>query len=161
MLWWYLSHTCPVFFFYYAGDLSEEEEVLQWLITQRTEDRIELITRVMLESCVEDTQYLAVYFCEYIKSHYFILRKTMQYDPQMFYTQISKTATSATKSSRGWKGSMMNATFLEYIWWRFKTYSWPRDIQSRHSQLSSISEMEIHSCLKVIILHDNIARLMM
>jgi hypothetical protein len=48
------------------GELSEEEEVLQWLITQKTEDRIELITRVMLEGLVEETQYLAVYFCEYI-----------------------------------------------------------------------------------------------
>lgn len=47
-----------------AGELNEEEEVLQWLITQKTEDRIELITRQMLESMVEDTQYLAVYFCK-------------------------------------------------------------------------------------------------
>ncbi|CAG9794976.1 unnamed protein product [Diatraea saccharalis] len=46
----------------YEGSLSEEEEVLQWLITQKTEDRIELITRVMLEKMVEETQYLAVYF---------------------------------------------------------------------------------------------------
>ncbi|XP_018568278.1 uncharacterized protein LOC108908653 isoform X4 [Anoplophora glabripennis] len=46
----------------FEGDIEEEEEVLQWLITQRTEDRIELITRVMLENLVEDTQYLAVYF---------------------------------------------------------------------------------------------------
>lgn len=30
----------------FEGDLEEEEEVLQWLIQQRTEDRIELITRV-------------------------------------------------------------------------------------------------------------------
>lgn len=49
--------------FIILGLLSEEEEVLQWLITQKTEDRIELITRVMLESMVEETQYLAVYFC--------------------------------------------------------------------------------------------------
>jgi thioredoxin-like negative regulator of GroEL len=46
----------------YEGNLNEEEEVLQWLIQQKTEDRIELITRVMLESMVEETQYLAVYF---------------------------------------------------------------------------------------------------
>ncbi|XP_033225362.1 uncharacterized protein LOC117178180 isoform X2 [Belonocnema kinseyi] len=46
----------------FEGSLEEEEEVLQWLITQKTEDRIELITRVMLETSVEDTQYLAVYF---------------------------------------------------------------------------------------------------
>lgn len=47
-----------------AGDLAVEEEVLQWLITQKTEDRIELITRMMLETSVEETQYLAVYFCK-------------------------------------------------------------------------------------------------
>ncbi|XP_052740631.1 uncharacterized protein LOC112055044 isoform X5 [Bicyclus anynana] len=46
----------------YEGSLAEEEEVLQWLITQKTEDRIELITRVMLEHMVEESQYLAVYF---------------------------------------------------------------------------------------------------
>lgn len=50
----------------YEGSLKEEEEVLQWLIQQKTEDRIELITRVMLESMVEETQYLAVYFCELV-----------------------------------------------------------------------------------------------
>jgi hypothetical protein len=50
----------------FLGELSEEEEVLQWLITQRTEERIELITRVMLEGLVEETQYLAVYFCKYV-----------------------------------------------------------------------------------------------
>lgn len=49
----------------YEGSLKEEEEVLQWLIQQKTEDRIELITRVMLESMVEETQYLAVYFCKF------------------------------------------------------------------------------------------------
>lgn len=48
----------------YEGSLKEEEEVLQWLIQQKTEDRIELITRVMLEKMVEETQYLAVYFCK-------------------------------------------------------------------------------------------------
>lgn len=53
----YLNLVCK-------GDLKVEEEVLQWLITQKTEDRIELITRVMLETSVEETQYLAVYFCE-------------------------------------------------------------------------------------------------
>ncbi|XP_071438980.1 uncharacterized protein hlk isoform X3 [Hetaerina americana] len=46
----------------FEGDLLEEEEVLQWLITQKTEDRIELVTRNMIETMVEETQYLAVYF---------------------------------------------------------------------------------------------------
>ncbi|XP_078039522.1 hulk isoform X2 [Augochlora pura] len=55
----YFENQLPNMF---EGDLAVEEEVLQWLITQRTEDRIELITRVMLETSVEETQYLAVYF---------------------------------------------------------------------------------------------------
>uniref|UniRef100_A0A2S2PLL5 Protein disulfide-isomerase n=2 Tax=Schizaphis graminum TaxID=13262 RepID=A0A2S2PLL5_SCHGA len=55
----YFEHSVPNLF---GGDLKEEEEVLQWLITQRTEDRIELVTRSMLESIVQETQYLAVYF---------------------------------------------------------------------------------------------------
>lgn len=63
VLVYFESQTPSVF----EGDLAEEEEVLQWLITQRTEDRIELITRVMLEASVEDTQYLAVYFCKYLQ----------------------------------------------------------------------------------------------
>ncbi|XP_012535509.2 uncharacterized protein LOC105836192 isoform X3 [Monomorium pharaonis] len=55
----YFENQIPNMF---EGDVSVEEEVLQWLITQRTEDRIELITRAMLETSVEETQYLAVYF---------------------------------------------------------------------------------------------------
>ncbi|XP_076628680.1 hulk isoform X2 [Colletes latitarsis] len=55
----YFENQVPNMF---EGELSVEEEVLQWLITQKTEDRIELITRVMLETSVEETQYLAVYF---------------------------------------------------------------------------------------------------
>lgn len=39
--------------------------MLQWLIQQKTEERIELVTRVMLEQMVDETQYLAVYFCEF------------------------------------------------------------------------------------------------
>lgn len=59
-----------MFIFVKLGQLNEEEEVLQWLITQKTEDRIELITRQMLETMVQDahTQYLAVYFCKLIQS---------------------------------------------------------------------------------------------
>lgn len=52
-----------------TGQLREEEEVLQWLITQKTEDRIELITRAMLETMVEETTYLAVYFCKLYALH--------------------------------------------------------------------------------------------
>lgn len=70
------------------GELEEEEEVLQWLITQKTEDRIELITRQMLETMVEDTQYLAVYFCKYsigVQKAYFLFFK-IKYAQSNFQT---------------------------------------------------------------------------
>jgi len=46
----------------YEGDLSVEEEVLDWLTEMKVESHIELITRPMLETMVEETQYLAVFF---------------------------------------------------------------------------------------------------
>ena len=49
----------------YEGDLGVEEEVLDWLTEMKVESHIELITRPMLETMVEETQYLAVFFCEY------------------------------------------------------------------------------------------------
>ena len=48
----------------FEGDISAEEEVLDWLIEMKVESHIELIMRAMLETMVEDVQYLAVYFCE-------------------------------------------------------------------------------------------------
>ena len=47
-----------------SGELTSED-VLQWLIEQKTEDRIETVTRSMLESLLVNVQYLAVYFCKY------------------------------------------------------------------------------------------------
>ncbi|XP_022652688.1 uncharacterized protein LOC111260507 isoform X2 [Varroa jacobsoni] len=59
----YFEHSIPNI---YEGDLSGEEEVLQWLITQKTEDTIETVNRDMLEKLFENTQYLGVFF---YKSH--------------------------------------------------------------------------------------------
>ncbi|CAN8017692.1 unnamed protein product, partial [Ixodes persulcatus] len=47
---------------FYDGDLSAEEEVLQWLVVQKTEDTIETVNRDMLDHLIEETQYLAVFF---------------------------------------------------------------------------------------------------
>jgi len=46
----------------YEGDLTVEEEVLDWLTEMKVENHIELITRPMLETMVEEVQYLAVFF---------------------------------------------------------------------------------------------------
>ena len=48
----------------FEGELGAEEEVLDWLIEVKVESHIELITRAMLETMVEEVHYLAVYFCE-------------------------------------------------------------------------------------------------
>ncbi|KAK8738956.1 hypothetical protein OTU49_003758 [Cherax quadricarinatus] len=55
----YFEHQVPTV---YEGDLLAEEDVLQWLTLQKTEDTIETINRNMLEVMLEDTQYLAVFF---------------------------------------------------------------------------------------------------
>ena len=55
----------------FDGDIAAEEEVLDWLIEMNVENHVELITRAMLETMVEEIQYLAVYFC---KLYYYYLR---------------------------------------------------------------------------------------
>ena len=46
----------------FDGDITAEEEVLDWLIEVNVEPHIELITRPMLERMVDEIQYLAVHF---------------------------------------------------------------------------------------------------
>ncbi len=48
----------------FDGDMSHEEEVLDWLIEMRVDNHIEHITRPMLEEMVTEIQYLAVFFCK-------------------------------------------------------------------------------------------------
>ncbi|EFX69653.1 hypothetical protein DAPPUDRAFT_202746 [Daphnia pulex] len=62
-------HTFPAVIYFenqvpsiYEGRELTSEDVLQWLIQQKTEDRIETVTRSMLESLLVNVQYLAVYF---------------------------------------------------------------------------------------------------
>jgi len=49
----------------YEGELTAEEDVLHWIVEHKTESRIELITRGMLESALVETHYLAVFFCKF------------------------------------------------------------------------------------------------
>lgn len=46
----------------YEGDLDNEEEVLKWLIHQKTADTIEEVTEEMLQKLIGTHQYVAVYF---------------------------------------------------------------------------------------------------
>ncbi|GFY48898.1 protein disulfide-isomerase [Trichonephila inaurata madagascariensis] len=46
----------------YEGDISAEEEVLQWLIHSKSEDTIETVNRDMCDKLIENTPYLVVLF---------------------------------------------------------------------------------------------------
>jgi len=46
----------------YEGELSSEEDVLQWLILQKTEDTIESVNRELLEQMIESSHYLVAFF---------------------------------------------------------------------------------------------------
>ena len=47
----------------FDGDITAEEEVLDWLIEQNVESHIDLVTKPMLEEMIEEIQYLVVFFC--------------------------------------------------------------------------------------------------
>ena len=57
----------------YQGDISAEEDVLQWLVQQKTEDTIESVNRELLEQLIVNTQYLVVYFCKYFNNRLLFL----------------------------------------------------------------------------------------
>ncbi|XP_015789930.1 uncharacterized protein LOC107366806 [Tetranychus urticae] len=46
----------------YSGDISAEEDVLQWLIQQRSEDTIESVNRELLGQLISSSHYLVVFF---------------------------------------------------------------------------------------------------
>ena len=55
----------------FTGDLKNEEEVLQWLVKNRStgeesEDVIEAVSASSLETMVESVENLAVLFCKYV-----------------------------------------------------------------------------------------------
>ena len=48
----------------YIGDLSVEEEVLEWLVHQVESDEIEDVTDEMLDMLIKRSKHLAVLFCK-------------------------------------------------------------------------------------------------
>lgn len=49
----------------YEGDLMNEDEVLQWLILQKTSSTIEEVTDEILADLIEEHEYVVVYFSKY------------------------------------------------------------------------------------------------
>ena len=54
-----LTLTCPS-----TGDLSNEQEVLRWLMEQKTTDTIEEVTDEILDDLIANFEYVVVYFSE-------------------------------------------------------------------------------------------------
>jgi hypothetical protein len=51
----------------YAGDLMNEEEILQWVLDlyESEPDVIETVDRKTLQTLINDVQHLAVFFCKF------------------------------------------------------------------------------------------------
>ena len=63
------ERCCVTESFSFTGDLKNEEEVLQWLVKNRStgeesEDVIEAVSASSLETMVESVENLAVLFCK-------------------------------------------------------------------------------------------------
>ena len=48
----------------FTGDLTDEDEVLAWLIHQLESDEIEDVTDEMLDKLIKEESHVAVLFCE-------------------------------------------------------------------------------------------------
>lgn len=55
------------------GDLQNEESVLEWLIdddNRELADEIESVNERMLERLLDESPFLAVFFCKSVNNHY-------------------------------------------------------------------------------------------
>ena len=50
--------------FTYTGDLGEEDEVFQWILTQKNDESIEDVDRETFLKYIEIKDFLAVVFCK-------------------------------------------------------------------------------------------------
>lgn len=53
---------------YFTGDLENEDEILEWLLSQLEKDEIEDVTDEMLDRLIKDGKTLAVLFCKFFLS---------------------------------------------------------------------------------------------
>ena len=66
---WYLIR----FWFTFLGDIENEDEILEWLLSQLEKDEIEDVTDEMLDRLVKEGKTLAVLFCEFYLPSFSIL----------------------------------------------------------------------------------------
>lgn len=75
--------------FFPAGDLMDEESVLEFLTSLEAmdlPDRIEEVNARILEKIVQETDYVAVLFCEYMHTHTHTQNVFAAFEPQHTYT---------------------------------------------------------------------------
>lgn len=51
------------------GDIGNKNEVLRWMIKQKTDESIEHIDREQLFKYIDNQDFLAVVWCEYIQTN--------------------------------------------------------------------------------------------
>lgn len=59
-----------IVYLFFTGDLQNEDSVLEWLIdddNRELADEIESVNERMLERLLDESPFLAVFFCKYIK----------------------------------------------------------------------------------------------
>lgn len=59
--------TCDIHRFFKSGDLQNEESVLEWLVdddNRELADEIESVNGRMLERLLDESPFLAVFFCK-------------------------------------------------------------------------------------------------
>lgn len=59
----YFENKIPNF---YVGDLTQEEEVLEWLIHQKNSDEIEEVSDIVLDQLIESHKHIVVLFCKFM-----------------------------------------------------------------------------------------------
>lgn len=82
----------------YAGDLYDEDQILNWLMTQKNPggDVIENLEGQRLVSLIEESGSLAVYFCKYLVKHNRISQihrfdwKSIQFSYYILFTYLYK-----------------------------------------------------------------------
>lgn len=52
-----------------AGDVENEDEILEWLLSQLEKDEIEDITDEMLDHLIKDGKTIAVLFCKLLDQY--------------------------------------------------------------------------------------------
>lgn len=71
-----------------AGDLLDEEALLEWLLDNKDKGPVSIIEEVdgaMLPSMVENFEYLVVYFCKQCKHGLFLTAQVSYFKPFMWH----------------------------------------------------------------------------